>query len=840
MKRAAILLPSILLAASITLAPAANAAGMILIDPMTPMPPHVTPVPVSIAPGIMPITPTPHPTPRPTTPLLRGSVTYGLRLQSADVKVDVTDNVAKTFVSQTFVNDTDRNVAGTYLFPLPKDTTFSSFSLMIDGKPVEGKILEATEARTEYENIVRRMVDPGLLEYADYKTVRARIFPIPAHGTKKVELEYTQLLGAENGMLAYRFPLKTQGAEESDELKVTVKLNSKQGLRTIWSPSHTIATKRDDDHHAKVEFDAKNALPDKDFFLYYSLSDKDIAANVVTNKIAGDDGYFLLTLTPPVETKAVAAKDIVLVADTSGSMAGERLKQNKQALKYIINALNPQDRFSIVQFNTDVDSFKLHLVQATPENKKAALSFVEDMDARGGTDIGDALKTALSLLDTSDDKTRAGFLVLMTDGEPTVGETTIPGLLKTVNSKRDIRLFDFGVGYDVNTKLLDRLAEAHHGTSHYVEPSESFETSLSNFYNKIQKPVLTDVKIAYDGLQVKDIYPREVKDIFAGSQVLLLGRYKNGGDATVKLTGNINGVQKAYSFPVKFAGQEVDHTYLPRMWAMRRIAHLTDVARDNGDSKEVVDEIISLSKRYGIISEYTSFLVTDPSEPSSNFAQPWVRGTGAGTPVGVHGRLLNRWDGVSGAAAGSPFAMGREMNLRSATTGTIGPIDGATTFGALPAVSMGASLRTPGDNAYAHVSSKARQVAQFYSSPREIQVLDEHPIVRDFREAPAVGQKAISLAKDKERMKSEVAISADEKAGLKNVDDKTFFLRDGVWIDTQYNEKTSPKPIEITFGSKEYFDLVKQPGAAKLMSVGRQVIFVLNGKTYKIVYHEQA
>jgi uncharacterized protein YegL len=782
MKRAAILLPSILLAASVSLAPVANAAGMILVDPMIPMPHGITPAIVAV-----PIRPGDH-TPRPTTPLLRGSVTFGLRLQSADIKVELADNVAKTFISQTFANDSERNVAGTYLFPLPKDTTFSSFSLQIDGKPVEGKILEANEARTEYENIVRRMVDPGLLEYADYKTVRARIFPIPAHGTKKVELEYTQLLKAENGMLAYHFPLRTQGAEEADELKVSVKLNSKAGLRTIWSPSHTITTKRDSDHLAHVVFDAKNAAPDKDFFLYYSISDKDMAASLVTNKQSGDDGYYLLTVTPPVESKDVAAKDIVLVADTSGSMAGDRMKEDKDALKYIVRALSPQDRFSVVQFNTEVDSFNSHVVQATAENKKAAIAFIDDLEARGGTNIGNALKTALTMLNSSADKARPGFLVLMTDGEPTVGETSIPGLLKMVNCKRDIRLFDFGVGYDVNTRLLDRLAEEHHGTAHYVEPSESFETSLTNFYSKIQKPVLNDVKIAYAGITVKDVYPREVKDIFAGSQVLLLGKYKGAGNATVKLTGTVNGVQKAYSFPLNFADAEADHTYLPRMWAMRRIAHLTDVAKDNGDNKECIDEIIALSKKYGIISAYTSFLVTDPNE---GIARPM------GVPMPVRGTVMG-----------------------------------------FQADSVRAGAPAPARFMFAPNSFVVEKSASWHNEPREMQSMDSRPVVRDFREAPQVGQAAVALSKDKERLQNEVAYTNDESNGVKSVDDKTFYMKGGFWVDSAYDAKISPKPIEVTFGTKEYFNLLSLPGASKYLAVGRQVIFVLNGKSYKIVFHE--
>ena len=399
----------------------ARAAGVIMLDPAFaqgrvniafPVGTGIVRPPVGISPPIS------------TTPVLRGGVSFGLRLESQDIRVEITDQVARTYIVQTFANDTDRNVAGTYLFPLPVDTTFSSFSLHIDGKPVEGKILEASEARTQYEAIVRQMVDPGLLEYADYKTVRARIFPIPAHGTKKVELEYTQLLKAENGLLKYRFPLKgdTQAQGEVEESKISVKMSGKQGLRTIWSPSHTVDIKREDNNRAKVAFAAKGAAgSDKDFLLYYSVSDKDVQANVLTHKVgATEDGYFMLSLAPPVKNQTILPKDIVLVADTSGSMQGEKIEQTKKALKYVVNALGANDRFGIVQFNTDADSFKNTLVLASPENKKAAEAFINDLEPRGGTNISDALNTGVSLLNTPE--TRPAYLVLMTDGEPTVGE----------------------------------------------------------------------------------------------------------------------------------------------------------------------------------------------------------------------------------------------------------------------------------------------------------------------------------------------------------------------------------------------------------------------------------
>lgn len=809
--KAARLIPSILLAASVLLTPEANGAGMLMVDPIPGMPmPVIHPLPI-VHPG--------HPTPKPgETPLLKGSVMFGLRMQKADVKVDINDSVAKTYVTQTFINESDHDVAGTYLFPLPDDTTFSSFSLMIDGKPVEGKILEAQEARQTYEAIVRRLVDPGLLEYADYKTIRARIFPIPAHGTKKVELEYTQLLKAEGGLMKYRFPLKTEGAGATDEVDVRVKLSSKQGLRTIWSPSHTITTNRDGDHAAKIAYAAHDAVPDKDFFLYYSLSDKDLAASVLTHKDSGEDGYYLLTLAPPVESKEVAAKDIVMVADTSGSMAGERMDQNKKALKYLVNALTADDRFSIIQFNTDVDSFKPQLLPATAENKKLATAYIDDLEARGGTNIGDAIKTAGTMLDTaSGAASRPAYVILMTDGEPTVGETSEAGLLKSVSAKRDVRLFDFGVGYDVNTKLLNKLAEEHHGTAHYVEPDESIETSLSNFYNKIKSPVLTDVKIAYDGIEVKDSYPREVKDIFAGGQVLVLGRYKKSGDATIKLTGAVNGAQKTYSFPVAFAAAEADHTYLPRLWAMRRIGHLTDIAKDNGDNREVVDEIVSLSKKYGIISQYTSFLVTDPNEMNAHGMPVGV----VGTP-GSGGGFVRRSDdsrlrgGLREAAPTSAPTMGRLTRRTDAAPPPPLPASRLDSFAA-----SGFGGATFGDE---RTSAQAADA------------------VVAFAKAAPVGKDAVIAAKKVANLKQEeVAMQADGESEVKSAGDKTFMMRDGIWIDSAYNDKSSPKAEEITFGSKEYFELMtSQPGISKYLAVGRQVLFVFNGHTYKITFKETA
>lgn len=770
----------IALATALMSTPTTLAAGVIMIDPITPptrVTPRVSSLPVLPVAPVLPLPPAGRP-PAVSRPLLRGQVSFGLRLQAEAVKVDINDQVAKTYISQTFVNDTDRNLAGTYLFPLPEDTTFSSFSLHIDGKPVEGKILEANDARQQYEEIVRRMVDPGLLEYADYKTVRARIFPIPAHGSKKVELEYTQILKAENGMLKYQFPLKAQGqANQVAEMKVEVKLSSKPGLRTIWSPTHSIKSQRLDDNHARISWLATDTVADKDFLLYYSVSDKEMTASVLSHKDADQDGYFLLTLTPPLKSKAVIGKDLILIADTSGSMQGDKIKQCKQALKYVINALSPADRFDLVQFSTDVEKFRPQLQSATADNKKAALAFVDEMEAAGGTNIGDALKTAVSIAQPA--VNRPAYVVLMTDGEPTVGETNLNKLLQLIDGKKNLRVFDFGVGYDVNTRLLNKLAEGNHGTSQYVEPDEDIEAALSAFYQKIKSPVLSNVHLAYQGLQVKDIYPKEVKDIFAGGQLLLLGRYKNGGQGSIQLSGTVNGELKSFNFPVSLASEESGHTYLPRLWAMRRIGHLTEIAQENGNQKEVVDEIVSLSKRFGIISAYTSYLVTDPSENHRLVdARPAVS------------QRLTRGNRAAGA--------GFMLAPQTATRGSVSALPPPP----LPLAGYGAGR------------------------------LDS------FEKQAESGQVAVKRSRQLAEYKAkEVDESKDEKKqGVKSTGDKTFYLQAGFWTDSTYVGGKSAAPEVITFGSQRYFELLRKiPALSRYFAVGPQLIVCFKGHSYKVV-----
>lgn len=780
--------------------PAFHPAPVIPVTPVTPVTP-LTPV--------NPADPGRPGTPSPRRPLLRGTVSTGLLLDRQAITVDIKDQVARTYIKQTFKNDTDRDLAGTYLFPLPQDATFSSFTLHIDGKPVEGQIMAAAEATAQYEQIVRSLVDPGLLEYLNYRTVRARIFPIPARGEKTVELEYTQILPAETGdaskantMCKYRFPLKSAGSDAVSETKIDFKLKGSRDLRTIWSPSHEIKIERDagSSNQARISFLSKGDAQEKDFLLYYTLSDKEMAANLITHKLDGEKGFFMLTLSPPVNGQKVMAKDVVLVADTSGSMRGEKMEQARAALEYVIKALNPEDRFSLVQFNTDAEAFAGSLLSADAVNKEKAISYIQEMESRGGTNIGDALATAVSILDDAKAGSRPAFLILMTDGEPTVGKTAVQELLKSVSIKRDLRLFDFGIGYDVNTRLLNKLAEEHHGTSQYLEPDENLETALSSFYAKIRNPVLSDVMITYEGIDVKDIYPRAVKDIFAGSQLLLLGRYKEGGKATIKLTGKVDGVEKSFSFPVDFAPRSADNSYLPRIWAMRRIGHLTEVAQENDNNKEIVDEIVELSKRYGIISAYTSFLSKDPNER---------RGVPVPLPMPVAGALRRPGDTNFFQAAprseeaskslGARFAFMPNQRFRAIAAGS--PVPGAR------------------DGA----------------DPMDAEADDEkESFGRALSKAKSSGQAAVALQRALSDLRSNMdGRAAADSSQVKVIGEKTFYLVDGYWVDSSFEKIEKAELKEIEFGSKDYFELARN-GLASYLGAGPRMILVYEGRCYRI------
>ena len=558
----------------------------------------------------------PEPPPWPEPPPLRDT---WLTIEYHRVHVTIEDQIAVTRVDQSFLNEHDWEAEGTYVFPLPEGAAVSEFTMWVDGQPVEGKVLEADEARRIYEEIVRRRRDPALLEYVGRRAVQARVFPIPAGESRRIELEYTQVLNLENGLVDYVYPLDTEkfSARPLEECSIRVDVRSSQPMHALYSPTHQdrIFIDRDGDHAATVSYEELDVLPERDFELVYTVSQEDVGLNLLMHAESVDEGFFLLLAAPTVEValERVVPRDVILVLDTSGSMEGHKLRQAKDALGYVLRHLNQEDRFNVIAFSTGIERYATALRPSSEAPR--AINWVQDLEALGGTNIDRALQEALAL---AEDDGRPDVLIFLTDGQPTEGVTEIDRILANVEATApdEVRLFPFGVGDDVNTVLLDTLAQENRGATGYVRPDERIDEEISSFFAKIRTPVLTDLALDFADVVAEDVYPYPLPDLFAGSQLIAAGRYRlpagYAGESRVVLSGEVNGLRREY---VTYAAFSRDggrtSAFIPRLWATRKIGHLMTQIRLHGEKREWVEAVVDLSVRYGIITPYTSFLIEE-------------------------------------------------------------------------------------------------------------------------------------------------------------------------------------------------------------------------------------
>jgi Ca-activated chloride channel family protein len=547
------------------------------------------------------------------------SLPRALPVKSIKIDTRIVAQVATTHVEQVFRNETEATLEGTYLFPIPETASIVEFAIWEGDRRLVGEVRSREEARRIYDEIVRRQRDPGLLEYAGKDLFQASIFPIPPRSDKKLELTYSQILTAESGTVAYRYPLGIgRQVTQIGSVSGQVSLEAKEPLRNIYSPTHELDIKRSGDRRSVVSFESASGKEAHDFNLFYTLSREDFGLTLLTHREPGKDGYFLLMISPKDDwsEQEYTAKDIVFVLDTSGSMAEEgKMEKARAALLYGIRTLRAQDRFNVISFAGEERSLESGLITADEPGRKRGEAFVQALRPVGGTNINQALVTAEGQFEEND---RPKILVFLTDGLPTVGETNINRIVENARSARKagVRLFTFGVGYDVNTTLLDKLAADQGGVADYVEPKEDLEIKVSNFFAKVSHPVLTDLKLDLAEVQTDLIYPRALTDIFRGSQVTLIGRYRNSAsleNVQLQLLGKSGGNARKFRYEkLRFPIREEANDYLPRLWATRRVGWLMEQIRSNGEQRELRDEIVDLGTRYGIVTPYTSFLALEP------------------------------------------------------------------------------------------------------------------------------------------------------------------------------------------------------------------------------------
>jgi Ca-activated chloride channel family protein len=537
-----------------------------------------------------------------------------IRIQS-DVRVSLNGRIAQIEVEERFRNAGPTIAEGTYLYPLSGEAVFTSFSLWMGDRELQGEMQTAEQARSVYEEIVRRQRDPALLTYAGHGLIRAQIFPIQPGETRKVVLRYTQVLGREGDALRLRYAIGPRTADRGlgsdrapqDLFSFQVTAPDTGGYGTPYSPTHELTTRRS--RGQLVVSVPPTASGDLD--LLFPLRRGLVGTSILTHASLNEDGYYMLLLAPPESSaRDVIPRDLTLVVDVSGSMSGTKLEQAKAALAQALGALSPQDRFRLIAFSSGVTEFRPGLTQASRANLADAQQFVDGLGAGGGTNIEGALDAALQ---QGVAEGRLPLVVFMTDGLPSVGQTQ-PDLIASVAGSRigHARIFTVGVGTDVNTYLLDRLAREGRGTATYVAPNADVEVAVGTLLGQIRNPALVNLRVVSAPVTLVDAYPAQLPDLFYGQELVVFGRYHGAGAGDVVIEGERNGRRERFTARGEFTSSASDNGFVPPLWASRKIGELTRTARLEGATPGLIEEIRQLGLRYGLLTEYTSFLVTEP------------------------------------------------------------------------------------------------------------------------------------------------------------------------------------------------------------------------------------
>jgi len=541
----------------------------------------------------------------PIRPLPRGSIE---RIRSA-VQVAVAGRIARVTVEEWFRNTGPGLGEGTYLYPLPGEAVFSDFSLWQGDRELKGETMDATQARGIYETIVRQKRDPALIELAGHGLLRARVFPINPGETRKITLRYTQILDRAGDAWRFRYVGGPSGSAASRSFRLEVDSAARFG--EPYSPTHRVSVTRSGGGLAVTLADSSWS---GDLDLLLPLARGLVGMSLLTQQSLGEDGSFMLLLAPGQAAQAVTLRrDLVAVLDVSGSMSGEKLDQAKAALVQLLGTLRPSDRFRVITFSSDVRRYAPAWTDAAGEHVRDAQQWVRALSAEGSTNIAAALGEAFAAAPAEG---ALGVVVFLTDGMPTVGETDPERIANAAEQNRGaFRVFCFGIGYDVNTYVLDRLTERARGTTEYIQPGGDIERAVGSLAAKVSSPVLTDLALRADGADLYDVQPGSLPDLFAGDELVVFGRFRGAGSGEWSVT--VNGRRNGH--PEQFTtGAPATHAagaeYIPQLWAARKVGALTREIRLHGQNPEIMNELKRLALRYGILTEYTSYLVQEPNQ----------------------------------------------------------------------------------------------------------------------------------------------------------------------------------------------------------------------------------
>ena len=715
-------------------------------------------------------------------PQIRPPLHRLVRVEATRVQAEIRDGVATTQVQMRLRNDGGRQAEKILMIPLPEGATADGLEMLVNGQPTKSEVLDGPKARRIYEDIVRRRRDPALLEYVGRSSLRLRVFPIPPRGTQEVTLRYRLVLPESGGLYEYEFPTR---AVEGGQFSMDVRIRTRQGLKNVYSPLSGWDITRKDDHHARASFECKGR-PQRDPVLFYGLDDRDFGLNLLTYRPKGKDGYFLLMLAPKRDWKneEEMRKSVTFVLDTSGSMQGQKIEQAKSALRFFLKSLKKDDRFNIVPFATEARPFSQEPVQANPDKVDEALAFADQIEARGGTNIHEAMTFAMRSQIRGE---HVPIVVFLTDGLPTVGNTNTKDILRDCGKANEAkaRVFVFGVGNDVNTQLLDTMSKNFRGERDYVRPGENLEVKVGALFEKIAYPVLSDCRLECDKVRWSQMAPKDLPDMFRGSRVVLAGRYTGSGPTAIRLHGKLKKQATSYVFEGTFPETSTENDFVASLWAQRRVGFLLESIRLNGQNPELVAEIQRLGKEHGIVTPYTSHLIV---EETQSVARRFRRGR-ASDPA---------------APSASADRVRRELKR--------------------------AGHDAPAEEADAEGGAGAPAAkAQANDARRKLEELGKQKS----------GKKAVDDSVDTGRLAFLRVLGSKRKDRLwttQRMAGRVLHYVSGVWVDGSYRQHHEAKLRKVEAFSEEYFALLRQHGKLrKLFAFSTSMVLVLGDQAVQIV-----
>lgn len=541
-----------------------------------------------------------------------------VEVTQVEARIDIADQVATTTLDIALRNPTPRPQESELLVPVPSGAVLKSFAF--EGISSEGtaKLLPREEARRIYDSIVAQTRDPALLEFVGHSVVKSSVFPVPANGTQKVRVTYEQLLEADGARLDYVLP-RSEAVEYTVPWKLSMRVKSTSRIASVYSPSHEISTKQPDANTAGISCETKDPGAFRVSLLREAKDEMTASLLAYPDpKIGG--GYFLVMIAPPkprADAKPIL-REVTLVIDRSGSMAGPKLDQVKAAALQVIEGLNDGEGFNLIVYNEAVEMFAAQPVVKNATTTQQARDYISALRVSGGTNIHDSVVEALR------QKPLEGMLPLvlfLTDGLPTIGQTSEKAIREAVakGNPHQRRVFTFGVGVDVNTPLLSRIARETRASAEFVLPKEDVEVKVGHVFERLRGPLLTrpELHVVDDPNRVGDLIPSPLPDVFTGEQILLSGTYRGDAPLHFQLHGAAADGRRQFDFTFSLDKASTANAFVARLWASSKIAVLSEAIRDlgadgaTGSTTELVNEIVRLSTQFGILTEYTAFLAEE-------------------------------------------------------------------------------------------------------------------------------------------------------------------------------------------------------------------------------------